>query len=315
MPSSTSSSEAVKLHRPDRITRSTWALLACAAALLLAAETVSSFGLEKVSAMHRRIMGERRASEELRMGHPDQSRTALFVGNSLLLTGLDQQVFAAKVEGRYRAQRFVVEATNYYDWLYALERLFRVGMRTDLVVVCLQPLQLVSNVTRGDFSARFLVDARDLWPMSRDIRADLTTTSGLYVAHYSTFYAARSELRSVLMGRLSPSVTLMWKDIMFPRAVTPPDNELIPNIRERLRRMDELCKRYGSRFVLLIPPTMVGGEEAAVRAGALTGVQVLYPIPASKLRPEDFEEDGFHLNGSGARIFSEALAGELRRLS
>jgi hypothetical protein len=207
---------------------------------------------------------------------------------------------------RYEPNRYVVESTNYYDWLYALKRLFRQGMRPDIVILCLSPTQLTTSAIRGDFSAHFLFAVEDIWPASRASGADLTTTSGYYVAHYSAFYGARSELRAVLMGKFAPSVVAMWHDSLTVAAVTPPDEQLIPIMEARLRVIAQLCAGYGTEFKFLIPPTRDSGDTAIVRAGELAGVPILRPVPNRSLA-SDFYQDGFHLNEKGAAVFTKAI--------
>ena len=222
-------------------------------------------------------------------------------------------VLEAGVRGRYRPQRMMVEATNYYDWYYALRSLFGKGMRPDVVVVALHAAQLTTNTIRGDFSARFLFDLRDIWPVSRQTGADLTRTSGYYAAHFSTFYAARSELRGVLMGKLAPPVMTLWQHVIFSQAVLAPDEQLEPVIEQRLTAFDQLCRQYGARFIFLIPLTLGRGDTVILQAGEKTGVRVLRPLPNDSLSADFFQEDKFHLNGKGAAVWTRALADNLLR--
>ena len=78
-------------------------------------------------------------------------RKVLFVGNSLLLEGVDMGLLNAGLESRYEVHRYAVEQTSYLDWLYALKRLFRHGMRVDRIVLCLNAPQLISPAIRGHF--------------------------------------------------------------------------------------------------------------------------------------------------------------------
>ena len=311
MHSSISNSEPAKSLR-TRLPWETWALLVCALALCASAEAVARFGLQHVSAIHRRILQEAHEARDLRQSTSPSQKTMLLVGNSLLLEGVDMRQLRSGLQPRYQAQRFVVESTQYLDWYYALEGLFRSGMRADFIVVCLNPTQLVSNNIRGDFASQVLFDARDIWSASRDSRADLTSLSGYYLAHWSTFYATRSELRSVFMYKLAKAIPAMSQQAVVSSVVMPPDQQLIPEMEPRLRRFDQLCSRYGAKFLFLIPPVPQSGDLAILAAGANTGVRVLRPIPNRSLSM-DYYRDGFHLNAKGAERFTSAIIGEMMK--
>ncbi len=128
MPLSISNSEPAK-SGGARLPWQVWALLVCSVALCASAEVVARYGLKRVSAIHRRILGEAHEAAELRQSMSPSQKNILFVGNSLLLEGVDMQQLRAGLKPRYQAQRFVVESTQYLDWYYALQGLFRGGMR------------------------------------------------------------------------------------------------------------------------------------------------------------------------------------------
>jgi hypothetical protein len=252
-------------------------------------------------------MTERQAALAIRHAPPGSPRPLLVVGNSLLLEGIDFPRFAKEVSPTLKASRFVVEQTSYYDWYFTLRMLFRQGARPDTVVLGFNPSALATDEIRGDFMARFLFDVQDIWPAARSSHADLTTTSSLYMSHFSTFYGGRAELRGVLMFRIFPELPLLWRRSINAPAVIPTDAELVPVLAPRLKSLDDLCHEYGARFVFLIPPTRQHGDVATVEAGERAGVSVLRPIRNFSLGPE-FYQDGFHLNEPGAAVFTEAAA-------
>lgn len=307
---STSSSESNTTKRGAHLTRFTRILFVCALVLGVSVEVAARVGLSHVSRIQRRIDGEGDAALQIRSGPAGDRKAVLFIGNSLLLEGVDFDTLKAGLEMRYRAYRYVVESTNFYDWLFGLRRLFREGMRPDTVILCLNAPQLTTPAIRGDFSARMLFGLPDIWPAARATGADLTATSGYFFAHYSAFYATRSELRGVLMGRITPSVVAMWQQSVTKLAVIPADDQLIPVMEPRLRAIRDLCARYGGEFEFLIPPTIQSGDTAIMRAGELAGVRVLRPIPNGSLSSA-FYRDGFHLNEQGAVIFTKAIATEM----
>jgi hypothetical protein len=156
-----------------------------------------------------------------------------------------------------------------------------------------------------------LFDVQDIWPVVRDTGADLTTASGYYLAHYSEFYAQRTELRGVLMVKLAPQVANLFHDATNKGSPIPPDDQVVPVMAARLRQMSELCASYGAKFIFLVPPGLQTGDIAISRAGEQTGIRVLRPIPSGSL-PIDYFRDGFHLNAKGATVFTTAIVNEMR---
>jgi hypothetical protein len=293
--------------------RAIWVLVTSAVALYGCAEMAAGLGMERISKLHRRILTERKQAFGLRPAAAGQAPVILFVGNSLLLEGVDIPRLAAGLEGRYQPRRYGIEATGYLDWLYGLKGLFRDGARVDYVVLCLNPVDFTARGIRGDFSARVLFDVQDIWPVARATHADLTTTSGLYFAHYSMFYAYREELRGVLLGKISPNVVSAMQRSLWGRITVPPDEAMIPAMKERLLEMQQLCAANGAKFMFLIPPTQQPGDTAIVEAGRLTGVKVLHPVPNMSIGPDYYQEDQFHLNAKGNAYFTNALIETLRQ--
>jgi hypothetical protein len=286
--------------------------LALVILLGVAAEGVAIVGMDHISKLNRRIMTESRQAVTLQKAGAGQPPVVLFVGNSLLLEGVDFPNLTERLRGVYQPQRYVIEATTYEDWFFGLKRLFRRGMRVDTVVLCLNPLDFTSSHIRGDFTAHVLFDTQDIWRVSRATHADLTTTSGLYLARLSTFYATRGELRSVLLGKISLSTVKALQRLAWGNATVPPDSQLVPIMEPRLRDLQALCAEYGSKFVYLVPPTPQPGDTAFVEAGRSTGIKVMRPIPNASLGLEFYQEDHFHLNPMGEARFTEALIETLK---
>jgi hypothetical protein len=307
MPSYISSSESTETRKRSRLNRATWLLLGTSLLVYAGAEGAARLGFGRISKIHHRIITEREAALAIRSSPPGAPRTVLVIGNSLLLKGLDFPEFAKQVSPTLRASRFVIEQTTYYDWYFTLRTLFRHGVRADTVVLGFNAPSITTDEIRGEFMSRFVFDIQDIWPAARASHADLTTTTSLYMAHFSTFYGGRSELRTVLINRIFPDAWLMWQRSVNNAAIIPSDAELIPAIARRLKTLDDLCREYGARFVFLMPPTPQRGDEATVQAGKSVGVSVLRPIPNVSFGSE-FYEDGFHLNERGAAIFTEAAA-------
>lgn len=303
-------SGSVKVRPVLSLRRATVLLFAIAVVLYGIAELAANVGLTRFSQIHRRIMQELHATHNVRPALPGQPESILFVGNSLFLEGVDFPELKQRVAPRFHATRFIVEQTSYYDWEFGLRRLFREGVHPDYVVLSMTPGQFRLDTIRGDFDAHFLFDLQDIWPVSRKIHADLTTTSNLYFAHMSTFYGARAELRNVLIGKIGlKAVSQLIHDLVTVPLVEP-KNDMTPIYTSRLKALSELCAASGVKFAFLITPTAQPGDTEMLRAGEAVNVKVLRPIPNYSLGQE-YYRDGFHLNASGAKIYTAAVADSL----
>src|SRR6266481_4677031 len=128
MPSSTSGfkSDAIAYAK---------ALVAICAVLILVFEIASVYLLNHRSATYARI--SRQYDEALKM-HPasaGEPPSVLMVGNSLLLHGVQVNRLQEMTSSSMRIYPIFLEATGYYDWLYALHGLFLRGARPHVVVL------------------------------------------------------------------------------------------------------------------------------------------------------------------------------------
>jgi hypothetical protein len=79
---------------------------------------------------------------------------------------------------------------------------------------------------------------------------------------------------------------------------------------DRFEQCTALAARYGVHVVALVPPILHApdGSSGLIRAGRRAGMPVFAPV-ASGAYPAGFYRDaGFHLNATGAREFTNALA-------
>jgi hypothetical protein len=67
----------------------------------------------------------------------------------------------------------------------------------------------------------------------------------------------------------------------------------------------------GARFILVIPPSYQKRAETIAQADAQLGVNVLVPVGGNEFDATYYNIDGFHLNETGARIFTTRLAANL----
>ncbi|MGH8542279.1 MAG: hypothetical protein ACREX3_01250 [Gammaproteobacteria bacterium] len=248
--------------------------------------------------------------------HSTPQRRLLFVGNSLLLEGVDFPALKAAMEPQWYAQRYVIDDTNYYDWYYGLRRLYGEGARHDVVALVLTAQQLTSSRVRGSYFARRLMFTSDFMAVARDVGMHPTEAMDLFFSSISEFYGLRTELRKVLLGRLMPELpALAARFAVYPRWM--PDSEQVYRMAvDRLAALRDLSNRFRTRFLLVIPPLArsqdTDGSRDVLRAGTVSGVTVLNPIPSGTLPVSNFKEDRFHLNEIGAERFTSTLATTLK---
>lgn len=279
-------------------------------------ETAARFGLDRASRIQRRMVQEYLEAKAIGQDGGTSPRV-LVVGNSLLDEGVRFDQLRQAFETRYDARRYMVEQTVYYDWYYALRRLYREGARPDIVVVMLGTGHWLSPNIRGDYSAQYLMSLADLPQVAADLDMHPTQATGLLFAGVSKFWGARVEMRNFVLGRLMPDLgrLMNFSSAIDRRPMVAAD--ITPVLRERIERMRSVTDAYGSSLVLLVPPMLnrEDGADALTEAARTNDVDVLQPVVSGSFGPEMFR-DGFHLNERGATLFTErlipALAGELQ---
>jgi hypothetical protein len=292
-------------------------LLATVAIVLLATEAGSTYLLEHASPTYARISQQYQRALKIVPAEPGQPTNVLMVGNSLLLDGIEMDRLRAMTSSRMEIYPVFLEATGYYDWLYALGRLFRQGARPDAVVVGVGVNQFLSNGIRQDYAPKLFFDARDTLDLASDLKLDRNATSNLLLAHVSTFWDTRGAIRTQVLSRILPGLSDLL--LLVNRRSSSVDREEVEVISApRLATLQQLCAAHGVKLILLLPPTL--SSETAVNemelAADKAGVEVSVPIDPAALSSGHFQADGMHLNSNGARLFTAALAKDLRlRLS
>ena len=310
MPSSISNSEAT--GQKLALDRFTVTLLAVVLLSLVLPEAVTRLGFDRISKVQLRETGQRQVLLTIRDSTGIDDPSVAVLGNSLMLDGTDVQRMKDEMQPRYTTVPYFVLGTEYYDWYYALKRLFEEGMRPRYVVLGLSPNQLTSTYIRGDYSARYLFRAADLPAVARQTHMDLTTASGFVLAHFSEAYGTRDVIRGFLMGRLLPNV----EELLHNRLtrIQPPDldqQKLRILASERLLALHQLCRENGTHFVLVIPPTSQKGGQIIQEVGAEKGIPVIVSVREGEFDASNYQADGFHLNEKGSVIFTERLSKDL----
>ena len=316
MRSSISSSEPLTAPAPPRAAHeyarwSVYALL-CLALFCAGIEGLTRFGFSHISRIEARIATDHKAALAIRKS---SRPTVLLVGNSLMLEGIDASRLRESLASAAYVVSFPIEQTQYLDWYYGLRRLFADGSQPDLVVLCMNAEHLISPRIRGDYSAYYLFRLADIPEIRREIHYDLTKTSGLVLSHFSLFYAGRSPLRNFVLVSTDRAYASLLQRIAGTPAPIRPDAEMERMSEARLGELQALCSSHKARFAYLLAPGFGTGEGALVQAGVQSRTDVMIPFHLNALSRDKFR-DGFHLNASGAQLFTDQVAGMLKtRLS
>ena len=289
MPLSISSSDPPgridgQAHRPSALARASVAVIACLVLIMASAEMISRFAFPRISQIEGRISRDEHQAKSIGAPSAGSPPTVLFVGNSLLLRGLEYPRIQNDMAEEGRVVRFVIENTEYIDWYYGLRHIFQSGARPTIVVLCLNLGQTVSAGTLGDYSARHLFGISEILPAAHAAGMNATETSGLFLAHWSAFYASRATIRNFILNQADPPYATALHTLA-DSAVSPlPDNnELLTKAAARLKNIQQLCREQGVQFVLLIPPSLGSRNELLATAARLQKVPFDYPIPARTL--------------------------------
>ncbi len=281
--------------------------------LLVGLELCERYWLPHIRVVDRRLRSERTRAQDIRQT-PGGPSPILIVGNSLLKEGLNVYLLRSRLRPEYSVVRYVVEDTNYLDWYFGLQRLFREGARPKAVILVLNARQLTAQGVHGDPFARLLMDPRDVLAVKRTIASDNTVTSNLLFASFSQFYGLRTEIHKWFLLDLIPDFPDLADRLRPAATPLPSDEEIDKEAAERLDEIARLCSRYNAQFGLVVPPSTAArdGSAAIQSAANRIGVQVFVPFQPQQL-PPDLYSDGFHLNGKGAGIFTDALVPRLRQ--
>ncbi|HYW98500.1 MAG TPA: hypothetical protein VE822_05265 [Candidatus Elarobacter sp.] len=307
MPSSTSSSEPRALFYSKL-------LVGISALLIVLFEFLSGYLLKHHSETYHRVSHQYAEAVKMQPATPGQPTSVLMVGNSLLLEGVDVNRLKELTSGQMHICPIFLEATGYYDWFYALQRLFREGARPQVVVLGVGVNSFLANSVREDYVPLMLFDMRDSLGVASALKMDRTATSNLLLAHSSAFWDTRTVLRTQILRHAVPhyrELVLLLK----PQPSIPPPEQFQTIANSRLERLRELCESHGAKLVILVPPTpsSVDAVRQMTMAAQRARVDTLVPIDPAALSVKYYQSDELHLNPEGAKLFTTALATFLPR--
>jgi len=288
-------------------------LLAGVVLIFVALEIASPRILFHFSRIERRINHELAEVEHVgpvNDGHP----TMLFVGNSLLIEGVDIDKLRSDLAPEYAVKRLVIEQTHYLDWYFGLSRLLEEGARPNTIVLTLDPSQLASGFTLGESFARRQMSIRDFPQVVREAKLDRTTASSYFFAHWSNWLGDKGSIRQAVLILIVPHFRELGARIADHGSHINDRERLLASAQERLPELKELGEKYGVRIVVLFPPALRENYSKDIQdLGAQLNVPVLVPSYPGEFS-RDLYKDGFHLNLQGAAIFTERLGAEIRSL-
>lgn len=283
-------------------------------ALIVSFECLSDYLLKHHSETYARVSPQYADALLVRPAKPGEPKSVLMVGNSLLLYGVDVDRLQKLTSSQLSIHPIFLEATGYYDWIYALKCLFRKGSRPQVVVLGVGVNAFLSSGVRQDYSPLLFFDLKDTDNVARDLKFDNTETSNLLLAHSSVFWDTRSVIRMQILRHTVPRCGELFQ-LLKPQPPVPPSPEFEAIANPRLQRLRRLCEAYGAKLIILVPPTP--SSEEAVRqmtlASLRAGVETLVPVDPAVLAHQYYLADNIHLNSEGAAIFTSALATYLPR--
>ncbi len=302
MPSSTSSSKSGALFYAKL-------LVGICVLFMFAFEFFSDFLLKHHSESYARVSRQYAEAVKMRPAKPGEPTSVLMIGNSLLLEGVDVDRLQKLTSSQMHIYPIFLEGTGYYDWFYALQRLFRVGAKPQVVVLGVGVNGFVANSVRQDYVPLMFFDMRDSLGVASDLKMDRTATSNLLLAHSSVFWDTRTVLRTQILRHAVPHYTELVS-LLKPRPAIPPPHQFQTTANSRLAQLRELYKAHGTKLIILVPPTPSSedGVRELIIASQKAGVDTLVPIDPTALSAKYYEPDELHLNPEGAALFTSALA-------
>jgi hypothetical protein len=282
------------------------------ATLFAGIEISSIYLLKHYSPTYARISRQYSEAVKIRPAGPVEPPNVLMVGNSLLLHGVELDRLRELTSARMNIYPIFLEATGYYDWLYALRGLFRQGARPQAVVLGVGVNYFLEDGIRQDYAPMLFFSAGDTLAVSSDLHLDRTATSNLLLAHSSTFWDTRSAIRTQVLYHVVPHLEDLFM-LVNQRPAVPEGKQIEGIVIPRLWRLQELCEAHGAKLILLVPPTL--SAETAISGMAYAahkaGVEVSVPVDPAALSANFYQRDGMHLNSQGAVVFTSALAKDL----
>lgn len=275
-------------------------------------EVIARAAFSRISRIQQRITTEYQAARRLRPVAAEDKPTLLLTGNSLLLEGLDLPKAQVALASRYRVSRFVIEQTQYLDWYFGIRRLLNEGARPSILVMTLPTGHLISSGTRGEYFARYQMQAGDIVEVTHAAKLDLTTASNYWFAHWSEWLGSKAEIHKWFLAHALGNLDALASRVTNQGDPLPPDPAIEAILTPRFRAAKAVCERAGVRFAVLLPSVLDSHEKikGVIWAGRSAGVPILVPYAPAELA-KGYYRDGFHLNSAGEELFTARFCDRL----
>jgi len=158
-----------------------------------------------------------------------------------------------------------------------------------------------------------MMSPSDLPRVAHDLGMHPTEATDLMLAGVSKFWGARVEMRNFVLGHLMPDLGAFMNASSAVDHRPMVDADIEPVLAQRVARMRAVTQAHGSELVLLVPPVLdpADGSAGLMAAAARNGVPVLRPVASGSFGAQLYR-DGFHLNETGAALFTDLLIPALR---
>ena len=273
-----------------------------------ALEVTTRLSFPRINHIWRILRADHFTAISLHPSAQQNSATLLMVGNSYLEVGVNRENLQREIAPTYSIAYLPISGTSYLDWYFGLRKLFAEGSRPAIVGVCLSTRDLLSDATYGESFAHALMLRSDLFRVKKQTHLDNTMASDYFFDSLSSWMGHRDEIHNWLLRRAAPGMNELASYLKPKNPPLPPSDVIVAKALPRLRRLNELSQQYGTRFFLLIPPTMdvQDASKEIQQAAAKEGILVILPFQHAEL-PETAFIDGAHLNPQGAQLFTERL--------
>ena len=195
-----------------------------------------------------------------------------------------------------------------------MKRLFTEGCEADFIVMLLGPTHILATQIRGDYSAHYLFRTNDINAIANQLGYSYTETSSLFFARYSLFYAGRNNLRNFILGKTASGYAAFLHNLTTVSPQPQISSAAIGLSKERFLTAAKIARDHGAQFIFVMAPGFFPAAEHDVLMGARNaGIEILDPAPNGTWSSSLFL-DGFHLNPSGASLFTARLGARLNAL-
>jgi len=252
----------------------------------------------------------------------DRRYTGLvLLGNSLTQNGYNLPLLRQTLEeagnGDLHVESIALSGSNPIEWYHNLAVNFmRRGKTPDVVVINMSPSGISDELPAG-YRIGWLAHETDWRDVPEVLFDDLNNTEvgGQYLqARVSMLYANRWDIRVELLNNLIPAAKagMQWVNSGQPAPKARPGDVPPRKTYSLLARLLDLARSNGAHVVLVAMPAREGYTIDPGLPGILKeyGVTFLDCRMVPGLTEEGFE-DGWHLNPSGAKVFTPYIAEQL----